>query len=83
MSSAQQAESMTERIRRDTHGSMPIAKVVPVRIPDPLLARIDAHRERLRKQTGLEPSRSEVVKMLVARGLDAVEAEAPPPPRKR
>jgi len=62
---------------------MPVAKVVPVRIPDPLLARIDAHRERLRRTTGLEPSRSEVVKMLVERGLAAVEAEAQSAPRKR
>jgi hypothetical protein len=63
---------------------MAVAKVVPVRLPDPLLTRVDAHRERLRQLTGLEPSRSEVVKMLIERGLVAVEAEAKvQPPRKR
>jgi hypothetical protein len=60
---------------------MAVAKVVPVRLPDPLLARVDAHRARLRQLTGLEPSRSEVVKMLIERGLAVVEAEAAP--RKR
>jgi hypothetical protein len=67
---------MTSRVDRGTQQDVAIAKVVPVRIPDPLLARIDAHRARLRHSTGLEPSRSEVVKMLVERGLAVVEAEA-------
>lgn len=75
---------MTTQAARRTRRDVAISRVVPVRLPDPLLARVDAHRERLKQQTGLEPSRSEVVKLLVQRGLDAVEAEAQPqPPRKR
>jgi len=58
------------------------AKVVPVRLPEKTVTRVDAHRERLRQLTGLEPSRSEVIRMLVERGLTAVEAEAQPS-RKR
>lgn len=73
---------MTEQAARSTREPMAISRVVPVRLPDPLLARVDAHRARLRQQTGLEPSRSEVVKLLVERGLQSVEAEAQPP-RKR
>ena len=74
---------MTPRTGRDTREDMAVAKVVPVRLPDPLLARVDAHRRRLQQLTGLEPSRSEVVKMLIERGLAAVEAEAGQHPRKR
>ena len=62
---------------------VPEAKVVPVRLPEKTVARVEGHRERLRQLTGLEPSRSEVIRMLVERGLDAVEAEAHPTPRKR
>jgi len=47
------------------------------------LARVDAHARRLRQLTGLEPSRSEVIKLLVERGLAAVEDETLPRPRKR
>jgi metal-responsive CopG/Arc/MetJ family transcriptional regulator len=61
---------------------MPVSKLVAVRLPDDLLARIDAHAARLRQLTGLEPSRSMVIKSLVERGLAAFEAEAQPA-RKR
>jgi len=60
---------------------MAVSKVVPVRLPDQTLARVDAHGARLRQLTGLTPSRSEVVKLLIERGLAVVEAEATP--RKR
>lgn len=61
---------------------MAVSKVVAVRLPDETVARVDAHARRLRQLTGLEPSRSEVIKLLVERGLAAVEAEASSP-RKR
>jgi hypothetical protein len=88
---AQQGVNMTERSGEGTEEAKRIpveapdvaeAKVVPVRLPEKTVARVDAHRERLRQLTGLEPSRSEVIRMLVERGLTAVEAEAQPS-RKR
>ena len=59
--------------------TMTVSKVVPVRLPAELLARVDAHGQRLQELTGLAPSRSEVVKMLIERGLSSVE----PAPKKR
>ena len=67
---------MTGQIGRGTRAGMAVSKVVPVRLPEQTLARVDAHGARLRQLTGLTPSRSEVVKMLIERGLVAVEAEA-------
>jgi len=58
------------------------AKVVPVRLPEELLARVEAQRARLRQQTGLSPSQSQVIRMLIERGLAALETEASSP-RKR
>ena len=58
------------------------AKPVLVRLPDDVLVRVEAQRHRLRL-TGLTPSLSAVIKMLIVRGLEAVEAEAQPPTRKR
>ncbi len=55
---------------------MAVSKVVAVRLPDALLARVAAHSKRLIALTGLEPSRSEVVKLLVERGLASVEQAA-------
>ena len=46
------------------------------------MARVEAQRARLRQQTGLSPSQSQVIRMLIERGLAAVEAEASSP-RKR
>jgi hypothetical protein len=74
---------MTAQIRRDTRARMAVSKVVPIRLPDQTLARVDAHAARLRQLTGLAPSRSEVVKMLIERGLAVVEAEVAQSPRKR
>jgi hypothetical protein len=55
---------------------MAVSKVVAVRLPDALLSRVDAHAQRLIALTGLAPSRSEVVKLLVERGLASVELAA-------
>ncbi len=52
------------------------AKVVPVRLPEELLARVETQRARLRQLTGLSPSQSQVIRMLIERGLAAVEGEA-------
>jgi len=59
------------------------AKVVPVRLPEEFLARVEAQRARLRQLTGLSPSQSQVIRMLIERGLAALEGEASPHPRKR
>ena len=53
-----------------------------VRVSDELPARMEAQRARLRQQTGLSPSQSQVIRMLIERGLAALETEASPP-RKR
>ena len=57
------------------------AKVVPVRLPEELLARVETQRARLRQLTGLSPSQSQVIRMLIERGLAAVEAEAAQTPK--
>jgi hypothetical protein len=58
------------------------AKAVLVRLPDEVLARVEAQRQRLRL-TGLTPSLSATIKQLIVRGLEVVEVEAAQPPRKR
>lgn len=50
-------------------------KMTAFRLPEELLARLDAHADRLAKATGLAVTRVDVVKLLLARGLDAVEKE--------
>src|SRR5467141_142088 len=70
----QAEESMTARLR-GTDSEMAAAKAVLVRLPDDVLARVDVQRQRLRR-TGLTPSLSATIKMLVVRGLETVEAEA-------
>lgn len=48
-----------------------------VRLPKALLDRVDAYAERLRdEQPGPAWKRSDVVRMLLARGLEAVEPKA-------
>ena len=74
-----QAFRLTERewieaIRKDE--AMAVSKVVPVRLSEELIERIEAHATRLRELTGLEPSRSDVVRLLVERGLSSVEHAA-------
>lgn len=57
---------------------MASSRVVAVRLPDDLIVRIEAHGRQLQDLTGLEPSRSELVKLLVERGLGLVEAAVEP-----
>jgi hypothetical protein len=48
---------------------------VAFRLPDALLARLDRHAERLSKQhPGLEFTRVDVVRTLLTRALDDIEA---------
>jgi len=79
MGQLQAGESVTRRRRRDTKQDVP--DPVPVRLPDALKARVEAHRQRLLQLTGIRPSRSEVIVMLIERGLAAVETEAAPKKR--
>ena len=62
---------------------MVAAKVVPVRLPEEVLARVEAQRARLGKSTGLSLSTSQVLRMVIERGLAALEGEASPQPRKK
>jgi len=55
---------------------------VYIRMSADLRKRIQALQERLHRQTGIEPSRSAVVKLLIERGLAALESETAPS-RKR
>ena len=53
---------------------------IVVRLPKTLLDRVDAYAERLREeQAGPAWRRSDVVRLLLAKGLDGVEAK----PRKK
>ena len=53
---------------------------IVVRLPKTLLDRVDAYADRLREeQAGPAWRRSDVVRMLLAKGLDTVEAK----PRKK
>jgi predicted DNA binding CopG/RHH family protein len=48
------------------------SRVITVRLPNELIKRIDAHARGLKKQTGLRAvSRTEVVRLLIERGLAA------------
>jgi hypothetical protein len=49
-------------------------QIVPVRIPTALTKRLDSYADRLRReQPGLRVTRSDVIRLLCERGLDAVE----------
>ena len=48
---------------------------IALRLPNELLARIDARREQLRKMGGIEPNRTDMIKFLIERGIEAVESE--------
>jgi metal-responsive CopG/Arc/MetJ family transcriptional regulator len=51
-------------------------KAIYVRLDDALLARIDQFVERLAaQQPGLKPNRSDAIRVLVHKGLDAFEQE--------
>jgi hypothetical protein len=45
------------------------------RLEEALLKRLDKYAERLSKGTGLPVNRADVVRLLLTRGLDAVERE--------
>jgi hypothetical protein len=48
-------------------------KMTAFRLEESLLKRLDRYAERLSKETGLPANRADVVRMLLMRGLDAVE----------
>jgi len=55
-------------------------KQVYIRLPDAVVAEIDQYAERLaRTQPGLDPSRSDVIRVLIYKGLEAVHAETAAP----
>ena len=45
------------------------------RLDEALLKRLDRYAERLAKETGLPATRADVVRILLNRGLDAVEEQ--------
>jgi hypothetical protein len=52
---------------------------VGLRVPESLLKQIDAHAERLRRETGvITLSRTDAALALLVRGLEAVEGKASP-----
>jgi len=67
---------MTVEAERARDAGMPgDSKQIAIRMPKELLDRVDAYVEKLHRQTGLRPSQAVVLKLLVERGLDAVESE--------
>lgn len=49
-------------------------QVIPFRLPEDLVKRLDRHAERLRKeQRGMRVTRADVVRVLLTEGLDRVE----------
>jgi len=46
-----------------------------VRLPQDLLARVEAYRQRLEKTTGLTVNRADTLRVLIAAGLDAKTKE--------
>ena len=64
--------------QRYTWGRMPSKRmlVTPIRFPEALLRRLDRHAEQLRReQPGVEITRSDVIRLLLGRALDAVEGK--------
>lgn len=47
------------------------ARVVFVRLPEPLIRRVDAHAKYLRSSTGMTVSRTDAVRALLTEALDA------------
>ena len=71
--------------RRPTGNDTPVA----IRIPEAWVERAEALRAFLTNRPGLELSKSDILRMCIARGLEAIEAErdaavpgARPPPSK-
>lgn len=71
----------------DTRGTVtPVAqrKIVAVRLSQETLARIDRYVAQIKATTpGLDVTPSDAIRILIDRGLEAVEAERPTKPRKR
>jgi hypothetical protein len=51
-------------------------KQLSVRVDEKDLARVDAIRAQMKKKTGIEPQRSDVVRMILLSGLSTYEAQA-------
>jgi hypothetical protein len=51
-------------------------KMTAFRLDESLLKRLDRYAERLSKETGLPATRADVVRLLLTRGLDAMEQES-------
>jgi hypothetical protein len=51
-------------------------KMTAFRLDEGLLKRLDRYADRLAKETGLPVNRADVVRLLLARSLDAVEQES-------
>lgn len=49
---------------------------VVTRLPKSVVARIEKHRERLRREVGAEMTRTNAVASLISKGLEAVEGAA-------
>jgi len=81
-----QVDAETHARIRDVQGvrgsRLPAGREVPMRELAKLFRACAQARARLRQQTGLSPSQSQVIRMLIERGLAALEAEASSP-RKR
>jgi hypothetical protein len=68
----------------DTHAMADPTQQVAFRLPVSLLERLDAYADRMRDaQPGLTVTRADVVRVLLARALDADEAAAKPKRAKR
>lgn len=51
-------------------------KQLSVRVDEKDIARIDAIRGQMKKKTGIEPQRSDVVRMILLSGLSTYETQA-------
>ena len=77
------AGKVTAAVETSTPVPMPVSKQVVLRIPLDLLERVDAYVDKLNRQTDRpRTSQAAVCKLLIERGLDAVEADEKPT-RKR
>ncbi len=57
------------------------SKVLPVRIPEPLIARLDRYLDWAETHTGLRSNRNEAMRQALAAWLDAREEALGIPPR--
>jgi hypothetical protein len=61
-------------------GNENMERTIAFRVSAEIAARIDAYRERLQRDTGVEINASNIARSLLLRGLEAVESE---PKRKK